>query len=64
MDIELFDGIAIFVGLYTARAAMVGEVFAKSGPGGMSVERAERPGYFWTVIAIYAGLTVALFMIF
>jgi hypothetical protein len=64
MNIGLFDALGIFVGLYTARAAITGEVFAKSGPWGQTIYREERPAYFWTVIAIYAALAVALFTIF
>lgn len=50
--------------LYTAYAALRGEVYAKSGPAGRTVSRAESPRYFWTVVAIYAGLGVALITIF
>jgi hypothetical protein len=52
------------VGIYTAYAALTGSVYAKSGPGGRLVSREESPEYFWTVIAIYSGLSVALLTVF
>ena len=60
----MFKAIGILVALYTAYAIVRGEVYARSGPGGKMVERAASPRYFWVVIAIYAGLAVALMTIF
>lgn len=60
----MFDALGIVVGLYTAYAAFTGSVYAKSGPWGRKVTRQDSPGYFWTVIAIYAGLSAALVFIF
>jgi hypothetical protein len=60
----IFKAIGIVVALYTLYAAVFGRVYAKSGPGGRTVSREETPGYFWTVIAIYAGLSVALLTVF
>ncbi|HSO06385.1 MAG TPA: hypothetical protein VLW45_04050 [Pelomicrobium sp.] len=60
----LWQALGVVVGLYTLYAAVQGKVFAKHGPWGRTIERAESPGYFWTVIAIYAGLSVALFTVF
>jgi hypothetical protein len=56
----MFDVIGIGVGVYTLYAAVAGQVWAKAGPGARLVERSASPAYFWTVIAIYAGLAVAL----
>lgn len=56
----MFDVIGIGVGIYTLYAAYVGQVWAKAGPGARLVERSVSPGYYWTVIGIYAGLAVAL----
>lgn len=56
----VFEALGVLVAFYTAYAALSGEVYAKSGPGGRAVSRAESPEYFWVVIAIYAGLSVAL----
>lgn len=60
----LWQALGGAVGLYTLYAAIRGRVFAKQGPWGRTIERAESPGYFWAVIAVYAGLSVALFTVF
>lgn len=60
----MFKTIGVVVALYTAVAAVQGRVFAKAGAWGRTVLRAETPGYFWTVIGIYAALSVALFFYF
>lgn len=52
------------VALYTAYAAVKGEVYAKSGAWGRTVSRARSPEYFWVVIVIYACLSVALMVVF
>lgn len=56
----MFDVMGIGVGIYALYAAVTGQVWAKAGPGARRVERSASPAYFWTVIAIYAGLAVAL----
>jgi hypothetical protein len=61
---SMFTALGILLGFYTLYAAFSGEVYAKSGPGGRTVSRAEPPRYFWTVIGIYAGLAVALLTVF
>lgn len=60
----MFKVLGILVGLYTLYAAMNGKVYAKSGAWGRTVSRVDSPEYFWVVIAIYAGLSVALITIF
>jgi hypothetical protein len=60
----MFKVLGVGVALYAAYAASVGEVFAKSGPGGRVVSREDSPTYFWTVVAIYAGLGAALVFVF
>lgn len=60
----MFDALGVLVALYAAYAALTGEVYAKSGPGGRTVARAESPAYFWIVVAIYAGLAIALVTVF
>ena len=60
----MFKILGIVVALYTAYAAISGEVYAKSGPWGRTVSRVDSPQYFWTVIVIYAGLSVALLTVF
>ena len=60
----MFKMLGILVALYTAYAVIEGQVYAKSGPWGRTVSRVDSPEYFWVVIAIYAGLSVALVFIF
>ncbi|MCC6610662.1 MAG: hypothetical protein IT515_13440 [Burkholderiales bacterium] len=60
----MFKVLGFLVGLYTLYAAVTGEVNAKSGAWGRTVSRAESPEYFWVVIAIYAGLALALITVF
>ncbi|HUG35760.1 MAG TPA: hypothetical protein VML54_02350 [Candidatus Limnocylindrales bacterium] len=60
----MFAALGVLVALYTTYATITGEVYAKAGPGARLVSREESPGYFWTVIAIYAGLGVALITVF
>ncbi len=60
----MFAIIGVLVAIYTGYAAVTGEVYAKSGPGARRVSRDDSPGYFWAVIGIYAGLSVALMTIF
>jgi hypothetical protein len=60
----VFDALGAVVGLYTAYAALRGEVYAKAGPSGRVVSRSDAPAYFWIVIAVYAGLAAALITVF
>jgi len=60
----MFKGIGILVATYTIYAISRGEVFAKSGIWGNTISKTQSPKYFWTVIAIYALLSVALITIF
>jgi hypothetical protein len=60
----MFKLLGALVGLYTLFAALQGVVYAKSGPWGRTVSRQESPRYFWTVIAIYGALSVALLTLF
>lgn len=64
----MFKGIGILVAAYTAWAILNGRVHAKAGIGLRQymdvVTRDERPGYYWTVIVIYAGLSIALLTVF
>ncbi|HSD43831.1 MAG TPA: hypothetical protein VLD36_18425 [Burkholderiales bacterium] len=56
--------LGILVGLNALYAAVIGDVFAKAGVKERTVSRADSPEYFWIVIAIYAGLSVALVTVF
>jgi hypothetical protein len=56
----MFDLLGALLGLYVVYAIANGAVHAKRGPWGETVSRTQSPEYFWTVIAIYAALSVAL----
>lgn len=60
----MFDILGIATGFYTLAAAVTGKVWARSGPGARLVTRDEAPHYFWVVITIYAGLSIALITYF
>jgi hypothetical protein len=60
----MFKLLGTLVGLYTFYAALKGQVFARAGAWGRTISRADSPEYFWVVIAIYAGLSAALLMVF
>ena len=60
----MFKALGALVGAYALYAAIKGEVYAKSGPWGRTVSRHDSPEYFWVVIAIYVGLSVALMTVF
>lgn len=60
----MFKLLGILVGLYTVYAIAAGSVYAKAGPGGGLVSRQASPDYFWIVIAVYAGLSLALLVYF
>ncbi|HJS37479.1 MAG TPA: hypothetical protein VJ789_05040 [Burkholderiales bacterium] len=62
----VFKALGILVALYALWAAYDGRVYAKQSGlrGGRYIVRSEEPGYFWTVIAIYGGLGIALMTVF
>ena len=60
----IFKALGMLLALYTAYAASRGEVYARSGWKGRTIERTEEPRYFWVVIAIYFGLSIALLTVF
>jgi hypothetical protein len=60
----MFAMLGFGVAVYTLYAAVTGAVYAKSGPGGEEIRRDESPGKFWTVIAIYGLLSLALVTVF
>jgi hypothetical protein len=60
----MFEILGVLVGLYVLQSTIRGEVFAKSGIWGRTVSRAESPGYFWSIIATYSGLSVMLLTVF
>ena len=60
----MFKLLGVLVGLYALVAAFTGEVYAKAGVWGRTVSRADAPEYFWTVIALYGALSIALLTVF
>lgn len=60
----MFKFLGVVLAAYVCYAAVSGRVYAKSGVSGRHVLREESPGYFWVVIAIYAGLSLALVLLF
>jgi hypothetical protein len=56
----MFALLAVPVAIYVVYAAVSGEIWVKQGPWGRRVARKENPVYFWTSVAIYAGLAIAL----
>ena len=60
----MFKAIGLLLIIYVIYSAYKGEVYAKKGPGGQMYYRTETPKYFWTIIGIYTGLSLALFFIF
>ena len=60
----MFKAIGVALAIYVGYAAINGSVFAKAGARGRTVLREERPGYFWVVIGVYAGLSLALIFVF
>jgi hypothetical protein len=60
----MFKLLGALLALYTVYAAFDGKVYAKSGPWGRIVSRAQSPEYFWVVIAVYTGLSAALLTLF
>lgn len=61
---SLFKGIGILVFIYTVYCLFTGEVYAKDGASGRTVIKADEPGYFWTIMVIYLGLSIAVFFFF
>jgi hypothetical protein len=60
----LFKFLGVLLAIYTAYAAYRGEVYARSRWWGKTIERDAQPTYFWVVIVIYFGLSVALLTVF
>lgn len=62
----MFKFLGITLAAYTLWAAVDGKVYAKSG--GLRrpriITKEIEPRYFWVVIAIYGGLSIALITIF
>lgn len=60
----VFDLLGALLAFYLVHALLRGEVVAKSGPGARRIRREESPRGFWTVMGIYAALSIALVTVF
>ncbi len=60
----MFPAIGVALAAYTTYSAWTGRVYARSGARGRTVSREKSPVYFWAVIAVYAGLSIALVTVF
>lgn len=60
----MFVLLALPLAAYTLYAAATGRIWVSDGPGARLVRRDESPTYFWSCVAIYAGLAVAMVTIF
>jgi hypothetical protein len=60
----LFKLLGVLLALYVVYGLTVGVVYAKRGPDGAAVKRAEASFNYWATIAVYSGLSLALFFLF
>ncbi len=60
----MFTLLGILVALYTAYAVATGEVVAKHRAWGRRILRSSDPRAFWGVVVVYAGLSLALLLVF
>ncbi|HEU4623965.1 MAG TPA: hypothetical protein VFS52_04335 [Steroidobacteraceae bacterium] len=56
----LFRVLGVLLAGYIVLALLSGAVYAKSGPWGRTFTRAEEPLHYWSAIASYALLSLAL----
>ena len=60
----MFKLLGILVALYVVYALSTGQVYARRGLWGAQVKRSENSLYYWAVVTVYGGLSVALFLVF
>jgi len=60
----LFKLLGVLLALYTLLSVLRGEVYAKDRAWGRTFRRADEPRWFWSIIVIYCGLSVALLTVF
>ena len=60
----LFKLLGVLLAVYTVISVGRGEVYARHRAWGRTTRREEQPGWFWTIIVIYAGLSLALMTVF
>ncbi len=56
----LFKAMGLLLAGYVIMAVVTGAVYAKSGVWGRTLRRMDRPLHYWSVIAAYIVLSVAL----
>lgn len=61
---DTFRLLGVLLGLYVAYGVANGEVYARSGAWGRTFRRDEEAWRYWSTIAVYGGLTVALLFYF
>ncbi|MCC6194056.1 MAG: hypothetical protein IT518_06250 [Burkholderiales bacterium] len=59
-----FQTLGVLLAIYVIYAIASGTVYAKDKWSGRAWRRDETPGRYWTVIVIYAGLSLALYFVF
>jgi len=62
--VTMFVVLGFGLAAYVAFALLNGEVVVRSGAGARTVRRAETPTYYWTCVAIYLLLAIALVTVF
>lgn len=62
----MFKLLGILVAAYTLWAVFDGRVYAESGGlrAARMITKENEPHYFWVVIAIYGGLSIAMMTVF
>ena len=60
----MFKGLGALLALYVVYGLTVGVIYAKRGPWGAAVKRAEDPFNYWAAVVVYSGLSLALFFLF
>ncbi len=59
-----FQTLGVLLAIYVIYAIASGAVHTKDKWRGATVRRDESPGQFWVIVAIYAGLSLALYFVF
>ena len=60
----MFTLLGVLVALYTVYAVARGEVVATHRAWGRRIGRSSNPRAFWSVVVVYAGLSLALLLVF
>ena len=60
----MFRVLGVLLALYVIWAVLRGSIHAKRAAWGETIERDAEPLRFWTVVAVYVGLVLALMFVF